>query len=37
MSLRPFHLAFRVHSLERAEQFYTGKFGAEIGRRSDRW
>jgi len=33
----PFHLAFPVDDLEKAEAFYAGLLGCGIGRRSDRW
>lgn len=36
-SLQPFHLAFPVHDLEAARQFYVGLLGCETGRESDRW
>lgn len=36
-SLRPFHLAFPVHDLEVARQFYVGLLGCGEGRSSDAW
>ena len=36
-ALRPFHLAFPVDDLGRAEEFYRDVLGCGIGRRSDRW
>jgi extradiol dioxygenase family protein len=35
--LRPFHLAFPVHSLAEARAFYGGLLGCPEGRSSDRW
>ncbi len=35
--LTPFHLAFPVHDLEAAREFYTQALGAGTGRESDRW
>jgi extradiol dioxygenase family protein len=32
-----FHLAFPVHDLEAAREFYTGMLGCAEGRSSDRW
>ncbi len=38
MSERPrFHLAFPVHDLEAARQFYAGTLGCAQGRESDHW
>ena len=37
MDLRPFHLAFPVHDLDRARAFYGGVLGCSEGRSSDRW
>lgn len=37
MTVRPFHLAFQVTSLEAAEDFYAGTLGCATGRRSGRW
>ena len=36
-SLTPFHLAFPVHDLEAAREFYAGILGAGTGRESDHW
>ncbi|CDM65018.1 VOC family protein [Pyrinomonas methylaliphatogenes] len=33
----PFHLAFPVHDLEAARQFYGGVLGCDEGRSSDTW
>jgi extradiol dioxygenase family protein len=35
--LRPFHLAFPVDDLDRAERFYLDVIGCATGRRSERW
>ncbi|MEL6947674.1 MAG: VOC family protein [Pseudomonadota bacterium] len=35
--LTPFHLAFPVHDLESAREFYTQALGAGTGRESDHW
>ncbi|MBV9930811.1 MAG: glyoxalase, partial [Alphaproteobacteria bacterium] len=35
--LRPFHLAFPVHSLEAARQFWSETMGFPEGRSSDEW
>ena len=35
--LRPFHLAFPVLNLEKAENWYTNILGCSIGRKSDDW
>jgi uncharacterized protein len=35
--LRPFHLAFPVHDLAAARQFYGDVIGCEEGRSSDHW
>ncbi len=37
MGLCPFHLAFPVHDLDAARQFYGGLFGCREGRSSDEW
>lgn len=37
MTLRPFHLAFPVHDLDAARQFWGGLMGCAEGRSSDRW
>lgn len=37
MTLRPFHLAFPVHDLEAAREFYGNVMGCAEGRSSDRW
>ena len=37
MTLRPFHLAFRVHDLAAARAFYGGVLGCREGRSSARW
>jgi hypothetical protein len=37
MPLRPFHLAFPVHDLEKARAFYGGVLGCREGRSSDEW
>ncbi|MBR0553561.1 VOC family protein [Stakelama marina] len=36
-SVRPFHLAFPVHDLAAARQFYGGILGCREGRSADRW
>ncbi len=36
-SLAPFHLAFPVHDLEQAREFYTEALGAGTGRETDSW
>ena len=36
-NLRPFHLAFPVHDIEVARQFYVGLLGCGEGRSSDAW
>lgn len=36
-SLSPFHLAFPVHDLAAARDFYVTKLGCTMGRSSDRW
>jgi uncharacterized protein len=36
-SLRPFHLAFPVHDLSAARQFYGSVMGCAEGRSSDHW
>ena len=35
--VRPFHLAFPVHDLEEARQFYAGLLGCPTGRESSEW
>lgn len=37
MSLRPFHLAFPVHDLAAAREFYGAFMGCREGRSSDHW
>ncbi len=37
MSIRPFHLAFRVHDLAAARAFYGGLMGCPEGRCSESW
>ena len=37
MSLPPFHLAFPVHDLAAAREFYGGLLGCAEGRSSDEW
>ncbi|MFN3620703.1 VOC family protein [Sphingorhabdus sp.] len=37
MTLRPFHLAFPVHDLSEARQFYGEMMGCSEGRSSDHW
>lgn len=37
MSLRPFHLAFPVHDISVARQFYGDVLGCAEGRSSDHW
>lgn len=37
MSIPPFHLAFPVHDLTAARQFYGGLMGCPEGRSSDEW
>lgn len=37
MTLRPFHLAFPVHDLAAARDFYAGMLGCAEGRSSDHW
>ncbi len=37
LSPRPFHLAFPVHDLDAARDFYANTLGCDIGRKSDRW
>lgn len=34
---RPFHVAFPVHDLAAAHQFYTTCLGCTVGRRADHW
>ncbi len=35
--MHPFHLAFPVHDLKAAHEFYTGVLGCGVGRSSDAW
>jgi len=35
--LRPFHLAFPVHDLATAREFWGGVIGGRVGRSSDQW
>jgi hypothetical protein len=35
--MRPFHLAFPVDDLDKAQTFYRDVIGCGIGRRSDKW
>lgn len=37
MGLQPFHLAFPVHDLNAAHEFYTRVLGCTTGRTSDHW
>lgn len=37
MTIRPFHLAFPVHDLAAARDFYAGLLGCEEGRSSESW
>ncbi len=37
MTLRPFHVAFPVHDLAAARQFYETVLGCAVGRTSDTW
>jgi extradiol dioxygenase family protein len=37
MSIRPFHLAFPVHDIAAAREFYGGLLGLPEGRSSDAW
>lgn len=37
MSLRPFHLAFPVHDLDAAHDFYVNILGCGVGRRDTTW
>ncbi len=37
MTLRPFHLAFPVHDLAAAREFWGGVIGCREGRGSDQW
>jgi extradiol dioxygenase family protein len=37
MNLQPFHLAFPVHDLDLARDFYVGLLGCGEGRSSDHW
>jgi len=37
MSPQPFHLAFPVHDLEEARNFYAGLLGCPTGRESSEW
>ncbi len=36
-AIQPFHVAFPVHDLELAKEFYTGTLGCTIGRSSEHW
>ena len=36
-TIQPFHVAFPVHDLELAKEFYTGTLGCAIGRSSEQW
>jgi len=36
-SVQPFHLAFPVHNLDAAREFYADRLGCGMGRSSDRW
>ena len=36
-NIQPFHVAFPVHDLELAKEFYTGTLGCTIGRSSEHW
>ena len=36
-TIQPFHVAFPVHDLELAKEFYTGTLGCTIGRTSEHW
>ena len=36
-SLRPFHLAFPVLSIEKTKEWYTEILGCSVGRESERW
>ena len=36
-TIQPFHVAFPVHDLELAKEFYTGTLGCTIGRSSEHW
>ncbi len=36
-TVRPFHLAFPVHDLEKTKKFYTEILGCGVGRSSDKW
>ena len=36
-TIQPFHVAFPVHNLELAKEFYTGTLGCTIGRSSEHW
>ncbi len=37
MSVRPFHLAFPVHDLDAAREFYRGVLGCREGRSDSQW
>lgn len=37
MRRAPFHLAFPVHDLEAAREFYAGLLGCPVGRQAERW
>ena len=36
-TIQPFHVAFPVHDLELAKEFYTGTLGCTLGRSSSHW
>jgi len=36
-NLKPFHLAFPVHDLEKAREFYVNVIGAGTGREDKSW
>ena len=36
-TIQPFHVAFPVHDLELAKEFYTGTLGCTLGRSSAHW
>lgn len=37
MSIRPFHLAFPIHDVEVAREFYVELLGCGVGRESEKW
>ncbi len=37
MAIRPFHLAFPIHDVEVAREFYVELLGCGVGRESDKW